>query len=414
MNSDARKSGINGLVAHYFMASVGYFGLLSTLVVILNAESYRADQIALLVTVFTFANKVAKIPLAPWLDRLPPARSVLLGCAMASAGIAVLPFGQRIWATAVALLIAGIGMSINSLAVKQLAASASDAGKNRVRMFSLINIAVNVASAVAAPVALFIAGQRQYQLVSWGVALIYLIAGAVTSFNFSASRDKAERKPVTPSSGSYLRIVRLRGMQHLLLINFFGWLLYGQLFNVLALHVSSTLHQASGLGLLYSLNALLVVFLQLPITSLSERLQSDRPLRAVHASYLLFSLAFLAAWCVPGYAGATAFVVIFTIAEMTFIPRMDVLLLDLIGNESRAVSYGVLSISTALGESAGGGLGLIAYRWLGGVGHQRLFWLAGAATALCFVMVSIGIARRVEQRRSAAQPAGEVSEVATL
>jgi MFS transporter, DHA1 family, multidrug resistance protein len=382
MNKYVTRSGV-AIAIHYLLTNLGLFGLLSTLVVSLRAAGFSAPQVGGLVIVFTITNKIAKIPLAPWLDRIPAPRSALIGCLVAAVGFLVLRSAHGIEATTVALVLAGLGISVNALASKQLAAAASDGTANRARTFSLINISVNVASAVAAPVALLLTERGLHGYVLLSVAGVYCLAGVSTFLRHAGHRVRPAHVAATsPSLRSYCRVARLPGMMPFLVINFLGWMLYGQLFNTLALHVSETLDSPGRLGWLYTLNALLVVSVQWWTTLLIERWSKGSPLVTVVLAYAVFTVAFLAAYALPGYGAAVAFVLIFTMAEMLFVPSVDVVLLGLIGQQSRAVGYAILSVSTALGEAVGGGAGVIVYRWLADRGFTNEYWLVAAALAL--------------------------------
>jgi MFS family permease len=285
-------------------------------------------------------------------------------------------------ATALTLALAGLGVSVNALASKQLAADASDRAESRARLFSMINIAVNLASAAAAPVALFFVSRHQHAAVLTGVAVVYCIAGVTTFLNYSRMQPDSRVRATGSSLRSYLTVLRLPGMSSFMLINLLGWLCYGQLFNALALHVSSTLNAPNQLGWLYTINAVLIVVAQLGVTRLAERLVGGRQVITAVVAYSMFTLAFAAIYLVPGYLGAALGVVLFTLAEMMFVPTMDVLLLRLLGNQSRAIGYGLFSMGDAIGEAVGGGVGVAVYRWLSGGGHGREFWLIAAALAL--------------------------------
>jgi MFS transporter, DHA1 family, multidrug resistance protein len=377
------------ITLHYFLTNTGLFGLLSTLAVSLTAEHFTGAETGLLILVFTIANKTAKVPLARWLDRVPAPSSVLLGCLTAACGFGCLQVARGTVLTACSLALAGLGVSVNALASKQLAAAASDGMASRARLFSLINIAVNVASAVAAPVALFFVDRHHHGWVLTGVAAVYCAAGTTTYLNYSRTGLERQAGAGVSSLRSYLTILRLPGMRAFMLVNMLGWLCYGQLFNALALHVSSTLHAQGRLGFLYTLNALLIVGAQLGVTRLAESWSKGRQDAVAVASYTTFALAFAVVCLVPGYPGAVAGVVVFTVAEMLFVPTMDVLLLKLLGQESRAIGYGIFSIGNAVGEGIGGGLGVAVYRWTAsGGGHPGAFWLGAAVLGLLAALLA--------------------------
>lgn len=380
------------VVSHYLLTYLGYYGLLSTLVVALTAASFTAGQTAVLVMVFALTNKIASIPLAPWLDRIPAAYSVLLGCVLAGAAFVSLRFATGMPMTVVSLGLAGAGISINALASKQLAAAASDRIENRARLFSFISIGVNIAAAVAAPLALLFVERNQHGQVLLAVAAVYCLAGVATFWN-RATVQTGSRTTRAWSLGVYRAVLRRPGVPAFLLINMFYWFMYGQLFNVLAVYVSETLDAPGSLGWLYTLNALMVVVLQLVVTRLGDRWTNGGQLGAVLFSYVLFAVSFVAAYLVSGYLGAVVFVVLFTVAEMIFVPSGDVLIVRLIRRQNRAVGYSVFAISTALGEALGGAVGIVSYRWLTDHGHGAEFWLAAAGLAVVFSLITRRLSR---------------------
>ncbi|MEX0168482.1 MFS transporter [Streptomyces sp. LMG1-1-1.1] len=384
----AARSSTRSITLHYFMTNMGLFGLLSTLAVSLTAAGFSGGQTGFLILVFTIANKVSKVPLARWLDRISAALSVLLGCLTAAVGFTGLRIAGGLTATAVTLALAGLGVSVNALASKQLAAEASDRSGDRARLFSLINIAVNVASALAAPVALFFVQRHQHDLVLSGVSAVYCLAGLTTFLNYRRLRMDGRVRAPDSSLRGYLDILALPGMRSFMLINLLGWCCYGQLFNALALHVSSDTKATDRLGWLYTLNALLIVVAQLGVTRLTEKLSKGRQTITTVAAYTTFALAFTTVYLIPGFAGAVVGVVLFTVGEMMFVPTMDVLLLRLLGDRSRALGYGVFSIGNALGEAVGGGLGVAVYRWLGDDGRGADFWLFAAGLALLSALLT--------------------------
>ncbi|WP_103352768.1 MFS transporter [Amycolatopsis sp. CA-128772] len=375
------------IITHYLLSYLGYYGLLSTLAVALSAASFDAGQIAALVMVFALTNKVANIPLAPWLGRLPTTVSVLIGCVMAGAGFTGLRFATGMPMTVLCLGFAGVGISINALGLKTLGAAVSDRLENRSRLFALISVSINIAAATAAPVALFFVERKHHGDVLLAVAALYVLAGLVTFANRVRFPD-AERVTRSWSLGLYLAVLRRPGLRAFFAVNFFFWIMYGQLFNALALYVSETLHEPAALGSLYTVNALMVVALQLVVTRLAGRWLKGRHLTTVVAAYGLFAVAFAAVYLVPGFGGAIVFVVLFTVAEMLFMPSGDVVIVRVIGEQNRAVGYSIFAISTALGEALGSGTGVAAQRWLTDNGHGTLFWLAAAALAAVFALIT--------------------------
>lgn len=375
------------IVTHYLLSYLGYYGLLSTLAVALSAESFNAGQIATLVMLFAVTNKTANIPLTPWLNRVPTTVSMLIGCIMAGIGFVGMRFATGVLTTVLALGFAGAGISINALGLKTLGAAVSDRLENRSRLFALISVSINIAAATSAPIALFFVEHKRHGDVLLAVAALYVLAGVVT-FTNRAKLPPGKRVARPWSRDLYLTVLREPGLRSFFAINTCYWIMYGQLFNVLALYVTNTLHEPATLGWLYTLNALMGVTLQLGITRLAGRLVRGQHLTTVVSSFILFAASFGAVYLVPGISGAIVFVIAFTVAELMFVPSGDTLIVGLIRDQNRAVGYSIFAVSTALGEALGAGSGVAVYRWLADDGHGNLFWLAAAGLALVFAAIT--------------------------
>jgi MFS family permease len=386
------KSGTAKISIHYFLTSSGYFSIMSTLVVMLNSK-ISAASVGLVVGIFLFSSKVAKIPLASRLDRIPPEITASVGCLLASLAFLSIGFMHAELPITLTLIAAAIGVSMNSIASKQLSASVADLVDNRAKLYSIVNIVINFSSAMAAPVALYFVGIKQYHFVMIAVSGMYLAAALYVYSNFK-SDHKELVKTKHSSFGAYLDIFNIKGMPRFLAINFFGCFLYGQLFNAFALYVSVSLGMPAHLGWLYSLNAIMIIVLQLPVTHLAQRYSSKNSLHTHSRTYFVFLIAFLLPFLITGYLGVILFVVTFTLAEMLFIPNVDVRLLELIGRDNRAVAYGVLSLSSGLGEAIGGSSGIYLYRAASHFGSSQGYWLVMAIVASLFIALTVLLSQR--------------------
>ncbi len=373
------------VVAHYGIVGMGYFGVLSVLVVALRDEKLTAGQVALCSSTFLISSKVAKIPLAVFMDRLRPSMSLLAGCWLAGAAFALLPTASSFAAVLAVLFLAGIGVSINALASKQVAAEASDGVSSRTTAFATINVAVNIASAVAAPVALFIIDEGRKQLLFMAIGGMYALAGTVSAWSLRSPKSTAAARP---GWAVYREVIRTPHLWRLLMANAFGWFLYAQLFNALPLYVTESLDAGAELGLLFTANALLIIVLQVPLGHAFERITRGDADLLMALSFVTFGVAFLIGGALPGFIGLVALVVVFSTAEAMFVPSVDVSLLEKIDPTQRAAGYSVVSIATAVGETAGASAGLTVLAWMQGLHADRGFWLLAATVALMFAGVA--------------------------
>ncbi|EHN73182.1 major facilitator superfamily MFS_1 [Streptomyces coelicoflavus ZG0656] len=373
------------VVTHYGIVGLGYFGVMSVLVIALRDRGFAADQVALCSSVFLISSKVSKIPIAPLLDRLRPNLSLLAGCWLAGGAFAALPWAGSLRGTLTLLLVAGFGVSVNALASKQIAAEASDGVRSRTTAFATINMAVNVASAVAAPVALLVLDKGHQSVAFVGTGCAYILAGAVSAVSLRTRRPPSSTRP---GWRAYLTVIRTPRLWNLLAANAFGWFLYAQLFNALPLYVTESQGAGTGLGWLLTANALLIIVFQIPLGQAIERITKGDADLVMALSFAVFGIAFLAGGALPGFAALVALIVLFSTAEAMFIPSVDVSLLAKIDASRRAAGYSVLSIATAVGETLGASAGLTVLAWMQSTGNDRLFWLTAAVAALAFAAVT--------------------------
>lgn len=378
---------------HYFIAHLGFFSWMAISVVSLYEKHLSPGQVAILSTTFIFSNKFAKSVLSPFLDKLRLRECMTFGCGLAAVCFLIAACATNIYVEGFALLIAGIGSSINTISSKQLAAAVSDLLPDRASLFSKISVSINVASATASPIALYFGKLYGFSQVMGFIGIAYALAGLHIYVRFR--RAAPEVAPVSfarVSRAEYWAFVKRPNVVRFLCVNTLGWIFYGQLFGTFALH-ASLFNQDKALGLLFTFNALIVIFLQIPMSAVLSKYVKNYQ-QTMYFSFLIFAASFLFLAELPGMIGSVLFIVVFTLAEMAFMPSIDVVYLDLIKDSKRAMAYGVLGISTALGESVGEGVGVALYGSLGRHGYGSIYWLAFAGLAVLVAAVFSALGKR--------------------
>jgi MFS transporter, DHA1 family, multidrug resistance protein len=375
------------IVSHYFWCNFSFFGVLASLVVILSARGFLASEVGVMSMVYTLTFRGGKLLCAPLLDNAGDRIGTLVGSSLAAVGLVMLSMAGSTLVTFVALLVAGLGIAINNIASKMLAAAASDLLDRRSSLFSLINVVVNLAASIAPLLALHAVQHALQQQALCIAGVLYLLSGIITVAKIpGASHVIRERSRSFFSA--YMVLLRRSDFLHFMWINGMGWCMYGQLFNTFALHMSQTLHEAPRLGWLYTLNAILIVVCQMTVTSFVDRAAKDQNVVRFVMAYFGFSLAFAVPALIPGIQGMIAAVGLFTLAEMVFVPAVDVALLGVVGQSQRAVAYSLLAVSTAVGEAIGGGAGLALYQFSSTALGPSSYWLMLATIAVAFALVT--------------------------
>jgi MFS family permease len=157
-------------------------------------------------------------------------------------------------------------------------------------------------------------------------------------------------------------------------------LVFLQISSTFSLQVTHSGFPAATYGLILSLNGVLVVFCELPLTSLTRRF----PSRAVMAAgYLLIGAGFSLNAFAHSLAALVASVVIFTFGEMLAMPVSSAYIADLAPAHLRGRYMGVYALtwSAAL---------VIAPQWglrLFGVSPAALWLTCGALAALAAAII---------------------------
>jgi MFS family permease len=380
------------VTAHYTTFSAGYFGIMSVLVLSSSRAGVPAHTIAIGMVVLTVAAKVGKIPLSFVLDRIPANLSILVGCLAAGAATIAIPHVEG-FALLSVLAALGIAISVNGLASKQAAADASDALRSRETLFAVVNVGVNVASAITAPLALLILDEGGRVTTFTCLGALYATAGVVGGSILRAPGPRAVRP--RGFFAAYGSVLRTPQVATLLLINAFGWFFYAQLFGSLPIVVSQQ-HDAAVLGVLIAINAATIITLQVPVSAVLRRALGDRPDRWIATGIVLFAASFAVAASWPTLPGLIIMVVLFSLGEASFVPAVDVELVRLVDPTLRATGFAVVSSSTAVGESLGSAIGITVATAFADSAPGWGLWaaLTGAAVVSAGVCIAVSVRRR--------------------
>lgn len=322
-----------------------------------SRQGLSAPSAAAVVGVSILATRAGGLLLAPVVVRVGLSRSVVLAYAGATALLLcmtqVSSTGAAIWLALAGAL--GLLSAAASTALKALVVAAFEE-RQRLRGFAYLNVAVNVGSA-AGPV---IGGA----VLVWDPGLLPLAAAALDGVALmSAAALPRTRSGATRRTTAARLAGRLPSRQFaaFLLLSSATWFAYAQVFGVLAAYVAPT-QGAALVGALFTVNAVLIVVLQLPAGRRLERDVPDRsagPFLRLAAVLLAASLVLFSAVPRLGPAAAVAAMVLFTLSEVLWSPLFD-REVDVLRHDLSAVSaFGVAGVVWGLAESAGAAVGLL-------------------------------------------------------
>jgi MFS family permease len=191
-----------------------------------------------------------------------------------------------------------------------------------------------------------------------------------------------------------------RHFRRLLSAQFLVSLLYLQMVSTYSLHVKSLGFTDTIYGALLSLNGVLIVFCELPLTGLTQRFA---PRRVIALGYLLLGAGFAAnalTHSVPALVGA---MMLFTLGEMVNAPVTTAYVASLAPAHLRGRYMGSLSFSGALAYIIAPGLGMALFQR-----NPTLLWMGCGALG---VLASIVLVTDRERTPSLLAPSAKEPSV---
>ncbi|MFF8566777.1 MFS transporter [Streptomyces albidoflavus] len=379
------------LTTAYLLTHLGYFSLLPVLPLLLERGAGAAGAGTALLC-FTVSARAASVLVSGWLERFP-ARGCMTGGLLLAAGAFMALAARPPFPVLLALLlVAGCGISVNGLTVRAYVALAVPGSGSRHKLFTAVNLAVNVAAALGPVAGTFLVWAGRDERLWLAVGGCYLLAAATT-------RLMMPPVPATRGEVSTLRrrlsvvrsILRSPYARRLAAVTAVGWFVYAQLFSALPLFLADLVDRRA-VAAYFTANAVAVILLQAPVSALvARRLEAGAsPLALLRHGCLLLALAFplmgivaQRPWLV--FAG----VVVFSLGEALYVPLVDTAFADL-APESAYESFNARQIVTAAGESLGSFAGAAGYLALAGhLGHGAWFLLVGAAALVLLGLLAL-------------------------
>jgi MFS transporter, DHA1 family, multidrug resistance protein len=374
----------------YLLTHLGYFTLIPVLALVLTSSSgFSLAEVAVATFIFTISFRSGKFFTGPILDGVPPKITIICGVFLSGISFIVIGFIESFLAINIFLIMVGIGISANGLAAKSSISYLGNNDGKSLRYFSNINIFVNIAASVGPLIGTLLLGTKFERYIFQLSGLFYILAGFLVWSLLSKSDLQETRVRTVKFWTSYKEIITDKPYVKFLLFNSFGWFFYSQLFMTLPYFVAKTYQLENRLGILYTLNALMVIFLQLFITSIVEKYfpEGKENLRLLTA-FLFFGASFIVAGVFHSFTMLFVMIILFTIAEMIFTPSVDATVSKLCKPEFRVTYFSILGISTALGEGLGSFVGLRLVDIFLQYDVPNLFWMILASFAILTAFLS--------------------------
>lgn len=338
------------LFAGTFLNRFGSF-VIPFLVIYMRQRGFADGQAAMALAAYGTGHLVASMLGGYLADRIGRRKTIALSMFSSAASMLLLSQANSLGEIMALTALTGLTAELYRPASSALLTDLVDADQ-RVTAFAAYRWALNAGWAFGPATAGFLA-KYSFQWLFMGdaasSALFGIVAWVTLPHGLRASGEAAKWIEA-------LRVMRQDKLLHkMLLAQFAIALVFLQMSSTFGLHVTSRGFSAATYGALISLNGVLIVFLELPLTTFTRR-WSQRPTIAV--GYLLVGGGFALAGWADTIPSLTLVVIAFTLGEMVATPLASAYVADSIPPTMRGRYMGAYGLMWALGLTFGPSAGV--------------------------------------------------------
>ncbi|GAA2476855.1 MFS transporter [Streptomyces gobitricini] len=394
-----RTPGVLLLLFGNFAVAFGSNIVIPFLAVYLTREQNLSPVVVAMAITVKFWSQQGLSMLGGWIaDRVGPVRAMSGGLLVRAVSYLVLlsVSGPVQVVTACALL--GLGGAIYVPASKAALVRLLGTGDQLRTVFALRSTANNVGCAVgplAGSLLLLVADPRIGFVVT---SVIYMVLAAVflrlRPLVDAEEPTGADSKAAADADGPVTAVNR-RNLAWVLACGFAFGFCYIQLEYALPVYTGSV-QSASLVGVLFTVNAIAVVLLQVPLNQYTSKISSSA--LVICGALLIMTTSFAAA-SLGSVGGLVASVLLFSAAEVLIDPRIDSEMANTVPAHRRGMAFGFIGTAMALGGACANALAA----WLStdDGAPERQFWLLLVAVSAAFAVVLYAASWAVRPRGAA-------------
>ena len=372
------------LFAGTFINRFGSF-VIPFLVIYLRGRGFTEGDAALALTSYGLGHFAASVLGGYLADRIGRRKTIALSMFSSAASMLLLSQAESLGAIAALTALTGLTAELYRPASSALLTDLVPP-EHRVTAFAAYRWALNAGFAFGPATAGFLA-ERSFTWLFVGDAITSALFGVVA---WVALPHGLRASGASAAWSEAWRVMRHdRRLHKLMLAQFAIALVFLQMTSTFSLHVRDCGFLPATYGLLISLNGVLIVFLELPLTSFTQR-WPRRP--TIAAGYLLIGLGFALAGWSRTMPMLLLVVVIFTLGEMIAMPVASAYVADSIPPAMRGRYMGAFGLMWALGLTFGPSAGVQLHAHA-----PLLLWIACGALGVIAAAVVMRTGEREEK-----------------
>ena len=341
------------LYAGTFINRFGSF-VIVFLILYLTGKGYSVEQAGLAVGVYGVGTLIASLVGGQLADHIGRRNTIALSMFSAAVVMMAFPLAEQ-YSTLITLAgLAGLTSELYRPASAALLTDLTIAGQ-RVPAFATYRLAINLGAAFGPAVGGFLAGY----------SFVWIFVGdAITSaaFGVVALAALPKDRPHPSQAGTrglgFGPVFKDRGFVLFLIASLLGSLVYFQSNSTFAVQVKAYGFSDAIYGVLISLNGLIVLLLELPITSLTQR---PKAYKMMMLGIVMVGIGFGATALSPTILLLAFTVVIWTLGEIVYAPVASAFVADTAPDNLRGRYQGAWGVTYGFGLVLGPTLGTLLF-----------------------------------------------------
>jgi predicted MFS family arabinose efflux permease len=340
---------LKALLLGVLLSHLATYMVLPLLPIYLKAsKGVGVAEIGMILAVSPFAFQAGSL-LGGWLsDRYGRRMVIVLGAWINAAALTGYAWFHAVPLLVATALLSGLGVGLNAPSTKASIAALASEGKHRTTAFSLRGISANLGIVLGGVITYFILGGAS-EVIFYAASGIYALLGVICRLFLpkGCGDEPCESVPIR----SYLEVFRNKGLLVFSILSVPVWALYTQLSLSLPLRAEAVLPDPGVVSLIWTLNSIVVVVLQAPVSRLL--LRRMQPMIAISLGVLFLGVGLGSLYWAVNLTGFILSGLVFIMGEMLIIPTVDSTVSRLGSAKMVGILFGISNFVSGLGESSG-------------------------------------------------------------
>ena len=363
-----------------FLNKFGSF-VVPFLTIYLKRQGYSMADAGLAIGAYGAGHFVASGLGGHLADTIGRRKTIVLSMVSAAISMLLLSQARSLWSIIILTALAGLTGELYRPASSALLADLVPAGQ-RVTAFSAYRMAFNAGWAFGPATAGFLA-ERGYFWLFVGDAITSVLFGLVAFF--ALPRGVRSREAESGWSDAFAVLRRDHKFHQVLAASFAIALVFFQISSTYGLFVTQLGFSTATYGAIISLNGLMVVFCELPLSSITRRFPARR---VIGLGYALVGVGFALNALAHALPALVVAVIVVTFGEMLTIPVSVAYVADLAPAHLRGRYMGAFGLTWALGLTVGPSLGMALFHF-----GAAVLWLSCGALGFVAAAIILGEVR---------------------